>query len=249
MDISGSVAVVTGGSQGLGRAAVKELLHAGARVAILDIVEPNSPEGDLIDFFRVDVCQEDDVRAALTATAASRGPLRILVNCAGGGGRPSRVLTSQRKAREMSHFREKIELNLIGTFNVLRLGAEVMCEADLVGDERGVIINTSSTAAFEGQAGQVGYAAAKGAIASMTLPLARELAREAIRVVSIAPGIFGTERILDWPKERRDAIVRGVPHPSRLGYPSEFAALVRHVIENPMFNGTTIRLDAALRMQ
>lgn len=252
MQITGSVALVTGGSAGLGLATVRRLAAGGACVVVLDMREPLDPGvlSDSVLFARADVTDEADVGGAITLAESRFGPVRLLVNCAGGGGTPGKVLRRSGEPRPLDHFVEKIHLNLVGTYNVTRLAAAAMLRAPVSDGERGVIVNTSSAAAFEGQIGQVAYAAAKGAVNAMTLPLARELAPHAIRVVAIAPGIFGSERILEaWPEERRSAITADVPHPNRLGEPAEFAAMVASVVENPMVNGTCLRLDGALRLR
>lgn len=252
MRAAGAVALVTGGSAGLGLATVRRLAAEGAAVVIVDVNGPldRSVLSDTVVFAEADATDETDVGSAVELAESRFGPVRLLVNCAGGGGTPGKVLRRSGEPRDLAHFVDKIQLNLVGTFNVIRLAAAAMLRAPVVDGERGVIVNTSSAAAFEGQAGQVAYAAAKGAVNAMTLPLAREFAPHRIRVVAIAPGIFGSERILEaWPEERRAAITADVPHPARLGDPAEFAAMVASVIENPMVNGTCVRLDGALRLR
>ncbi|MDQ1499370.1 MAG: hypothetical protein QOI86_2710 [Actinomycetota bacterium] len=252
MHVAGAVALVTGGSAGLGLATVRRLAADGARVVVLDVNQPLDATvlSDTVLFAPTDVTDEADVGRAIDLAESRFGPVRVLVNCAGGGGTPGKVLRQSGEPRDLAHFVDKIHLNLVGTYNVIRLAAAAMLRAPVVTGERGVIVNTSSAAAFEGQVGQVAYAAAKGAVNAMTLPLAREFAPHAIRVVAIAPGIFGSERILEaWPEERRAAITADVPHPARLGEPAEFAALVVSVIENAMVNGTCLRLDGALRLR
>lgn len=256
MQLSDSVALITGGASGLGEATARALHADGAAVLILDL--PGSAGaalaeelGERASFAAADVRNEDQVRAAI-AVAAELGPLRVLVNCAGVA-TPGKVL-GREGVLDLADFQRVVEINLIGSFNVLRLAAEAMAATDLWTDpetgsaERGVIINTASVAAFDGQIGQAAYAASKGAIAAMTLPVARELARQLIRCVSIAPGIFETPMLMGLPQAAQDSLGAQVPHPARLGKPAEYAALVRHIISNQMLNGETIRLDGAIRM-
>ena len=242
MRISGCSALVTGGASGLGLATARELAAAGAQVIALDRAEPRESV-DGIDFVQGDVTDEAQVRAAI---AAARSPLRIAVNCAG-------VATAERTlGREgpqpLENFERVIRVNLIGTFNVTRLAAEAIAATEPDEGERGVIVNTASVAAFDGQVGQGAYSASKGAVAAMTLPLAREFAPRLIRVMTIAPGIFDTPMMAGLPEAARESLGQQVPHPSRLGRPEEYALLVRQIIENPMLNGETIRLDGAIRM-
>jgi NAD(P)-dependent dehydrogenase (short-subunit alcohol dehydrogenase family) len=197
-------------------------------------------------FAPADVTDEAAVRSALDA-ADELGPLRVLVNCAGIG-TPGRVLGKDGSAYGIEPFVRVLQVNLIGTFNVLRLAAERMARVEPVGEERGVIVCTASVAAFDGQIGQAAYSASKAGVAGMTLPIARELASSWIRVVSIAPGLFDTPMLAGLPQEARDSLGHQVPHPARLGRPEEFAQLVEHVVANPMLNGETIRLDGAIRM-
>ena len=250
MDITGAVALVTGGASGLGQATVRELYGRGAKVVIVDL--PSSVGaavakelGDGVVFAAADVTSEDDVTAALDA-AAQLGPLRVAVNCAGIGNGFRTV--GKQGAFPLPDFVKVITVNLIGTFNVIRLAAERISKAEPVGEERGVIVNTASVAAFEGQIGQAAYSASKGGIVGMTLPIARDLASLKIRVVTIAPGIFNTPLFTALPDEAIAALGAQVPHPARLGEPAEYAALARHIVENPMLNGETIRLDGAIRM-
>ena len=250
MDINGAVALVTGGASGLGRATVDVLRAAGAGVVILDLPgragESVAAElGEGVRFVGGDVRSPEDVTAALDA-AAELGTLRVAVNCAGTGDAIRTV--GKQGAYPLDRFTRIIEINLIGTFNVIRLAAERMAGTDPVDGERGVIVNTASVAAFDGQIGQAAYSASKGGVVGMTLPIARDLASMQIRVVTIAPGLFDTPLLAGLPEEARESLGRQVPHPSRLGAPAEFGALVGHVVANPMLNGEVIRLDGAIRM-
>jgi NAD(P)-dependent dehydrogenase (short-subunit alcohol dehydrogenase family) len=250
MDVKNSVALVTGGASGLGLATVEALLAAGAKVVILDL--PGSPGeevaarlGDQVLFAPADVRDEAAVTAALDV-ATGFGDLRVLVNCAGTGDAIKTV--GKNGPYPLDKFQRIIEINLIGTFNVLRLAAERMSKLELIGEERGVIINTASVAAFDGQIGQAAYSASKGGIVGMTLPIARDLASINIRVMTIAPGLFNTPLLASLPEEARLSLGQQVPHPSRLGEPVEFGALAAHIVANPMLNGEVIRLDGAIRM-
>jgi NAD(P)-dependent dehydrogenase (short-subunit alcohol dehydrogenase family) len=248
MDIDGSAALITGGASGLGRATAQRLLQAGARVVVLDLPGEDAERAahDLgATFAPADVRDEDAVARAVDA-AAGLAPLRIVVNCAGVA-TPGRVI-GKRGVLALDDFSRVVNINLIGTFNVVRLAAERMLATDPVGEERGVIVNTASVAAFDGQIGQAAYSASKGGIAGMTLPLARDLADKLIRVVAIAPGIFKTPMMAGLPQDAQDSLAKQIPHPSRLGDPSEYAMLVEHIIRNPMLNGEVIRLDGAIRM-
>ncbi|WP_063018326.1 3-hydroxyacyl-CoA dehydrogenase [Nocardia nova] len=250
MKLENAVAVVTGGASGLGLATVKELHGQGAKVVIIDLPSSNGEAiakelGDGVVFAATDVTNEEQVSAALDA-AAQLGTLRIAVNCAGIGNAIKTV--SKKGAFPLADFTKIINVNLIGTFNVIRLAAERIAAAELKGEERGVIINTASVAAFDGQIGQAAYSASKGGIVGMTLPIARDLASVNIRVVTIAPGLFHTPLFATLPEEAIKALGAQVPHPARLGDPTEYAALARHIVENPMLNGETIRLDGAIRM-
>ena len=246
---SGSVAVITGGASGLGLATARRLAAGGSTVVLLDL--PTSGGSDVaasIDsavFAAADVTDPDQVAAAFTA-AQELGDVRVVVNCAGLG-TPGRVL-SKRGVLPLEDFARVVNVNLIGTFNVLRLGAEVMAALDPIENERGVIVNTASAAAFDGQIGQAAYSASKGGVVGMTLPIARDLADKLIRVMTIAPGLFETPMLAGLPEQARESLGEQVPHPSRLGRPDEYAALVEHIIANPMLNGEVIRLDGALRM-
>lgn len=262
MDVLGTVAVITGGASGLGAATAKRLFDAGASVVLIDLPSSagadyaaglnaaGSGSGARAVFVPADVTNEAQVQAAVDA-AVALGPLRVVVNCAGIA-TPGKVL-GRDGILPLEAFNRVIQVNLIGTFNVLRLAAAAMVATESVstelgGPERGVIINTASVAAFDGQIGQPAYAASKGAVAAMTLPLARELARSLVRVVTIAPGIFETPMMATLPQEAQDSLGQQVPHPSRLGRPAEYASLVAHIVENAMLNGETIRLDGAIRM-
>jgi NAD(P)-dependent dehydrogenase (short-subunit alcohol dehydrogenase family) len=261
MDIKGSVALITGGASGLGAATARRLFGAGASVVLVDLgssagagladeLNSRAAAGNKAVFVPADVTVEDQVQAAVDA-ASALGPLRIVVNCAGIA-TPGKVL-GRDGVLPLETFNRVIQINLVGTFNVVRLAAAAMSAtetafSELGGEERGVIINTASVAAFDGQIGQPAYAASKGGVAAMTLPLARELARSLIRVVTIAPGIFETPMMAGLPSEAQDSLGRQVPHPSRLGKPAEYANLVAHIVDNAMLNGETIRLDGAIRM-
>jgi NAD(P)-dependent dehydrogenase (short-subunit alcohol dehydrogenase family) len=247
MEIQGTTALVTGGASGLGLATVRALRGAGARVVALDLPSASADELEQAgaEFVAADVSDEAGVQAAVDA-ANSDGTLRIVVNCAGIG---NGIKTTGRSGPfPLADFERVIRVNLIGTFNVIRLAATAMAGNDLVGEERGVIVNTASVAAFDGQMGQAAYSASKGGIVGMTLPIARDLASLAIRVMTIAPGLFRTPLLSIIPEEAQDALGAQVPHPARLGHPDEFARLVSSIIENPMLNGEVIRLDGALRL-
>ncbi|MET1155720.1 SDR family NAD(P)-dependent oxidoreductase [Arthrobacter sp.] len=255
MEVSGAVALITGGASGLGAATARRLHAAGASAVLVDLPGSKGEEfaaelGDRAVFAPADVTVEDQVQAAVDR-AAALGPLRILVNCAGVG-TPGKVL-GRDGVLPLEAFTKVVQINLIGTFNVIRLAAAAMAatepvETEVGGPERGVIINTASVAAFDGQIGQPAYAASKGGVAAMTLPLARELARSLIRVVTIAPGIFETPMMAGLPQQAQESLGHQVPHPSRLGRPAEYAELAAHIVANSMLNGETIRLDGAIRM-
>ena len=251
MDITGSVALVTGGASGLGLATARRLVKAGGRAVLVDLPSSKGDEAAAsLDgaavFAAADVTDEAAVRSALDA-AGELGPLRVVVNCAGIG-TPGRLLGRDGTAYPIEPFVKVLQVNLIGTFNVIRLAAERMAAAEPVGEERGVIVNTASVAAYEGQIGQAAYSASKGGIVGMTLPIARDLAQRQIRVVTIAPGLFDTPLLAGLPEEARTSLGQQVPHPSRLGDPDEYGALVEHIVANPMLNGEVIRLDGAIRM-
>ena len=253
MQIHGCVALVTGAASGLGLATTTALHDAGASVVLFDL--PGAPGEEIVtalgeraEFVAGDVTQAGDVHGAVEA-ARARGPFRILVNCAGIAAAARTV--GRDGPQPLDEFERVVRVNLLGTFNVIRLAAAAMQTTDAVGStaERGVIVNTASVAAFDGQIGQAAYAASKGGVAAMTLPLAREFASTLIRVMTIAPGLFDTPMLRALPDDVRTSLGAQVPHPSRLGDPAEFASLVRHIVENPMLNGETIRLDGAIRMQ
>lgn len=250
MDIAGTAAIVTGGASGLGAATATALARAGAKVAIFDLDQEKASAtaasiGALA--FACDVTSEQSVIDALAAAAATHGAARIVANCAGIA--PAARILGKSGAHDLAKFAQVVTVNLIGTFNVLRLAAQGMSALDPGADgERGVIVNTASAAAFDGQIGQAAYAASKAGIAGLTLPAARDLARHGIRVVTIAPGLFRTPMLLGLPAETQASLGASVPFPARLGDPAEFAALVLHICENRMLNGEVIRLDGALRM-
>jgi NAD(P)-dependent dehydrogenase (short-subunit alcohol dehydrogenase family) len=245
--IDDAVALVTGGASGLGLATTKALLDHGAQVVVVDLRGKDAVNelGGRATFAEADVTDEAAVTAALD-TAESLGPLRIVVNCAGTGN-AIRVLGKE-GVFPLDAFRKVVDINLVGTFNVLRLGAERIAATEPVGEERGVIINTASVAAFDGQIGQAAYSASKGGVVGMTLPIARDLASKGIRVVTIAPGLFDTPLLAGLPEPAKQSLGQQVPHPSRLGKPEEYGALAVHIVENPMLNGEVIRLDGAIRM-
>ncbi|GEL21568.1 3-hydroxy-2-methylbutyryl-CoA dehydrogenase [Pseudonocardia sulfidoxydans NBRC 16205] len=251
MDIAGISAVVTGGASGLGLATARRLVKAGASVVLLDLESSPGAEaaaelGDRARFVVGDVRTEEGVTPALDA-AAELGPLRAVVHCAGRG-HAMRILQRDGSPGSLEDYSAIIELNLIGSFNVLRLAAARMAQLDPVDGERGAIVLTASVAAWEGQIGQIPYASSKAGVVGMTIVAARDLATKQIRVATIAPGIFDTPLLGRLPQEVRDSLGKMVPHPSRLGAPDEFGALAVHVLENPMINGETIRLDGGIRM-
>ncbi|MFW5942927.1 MAG: 3-hydroxyacyl-CoA dehydrogenase [Chloroflexota bacterium] len=251
MRIANSSFLVAGGSSGLGAACVRRLAGLEATVTIADVNDEKGRElagelGRRVQFQHTDVTDEAGVQEAVVAAAAA-GPLRGVINCAGVA--IAEKVLSRRGVHDLSRFRRVLEVNLVGTFNVIRFAAEAMAETEPDDEgERGVLINTASVAAFEGQIGQAAYSASKGGVVGMTLPVARELARHGIRVVTIAPGIFDTPMMAGLPEKARQSLGEQVPFPSRLGRPEEYAALAQHIIENRMINGEVIRLDGALRM-
>jgi NAD(P)-dependent dehydrogenase (short-subunit alcohol dehydrogenase family) len=253
MKISACIAVVTGGASGLGRATAERLLASGARVTLLDLprsagVEVAKQLGDHAHFVPADVTSADDVAGALDAAAARFGALHVLVNCAGIGA--AEKTFGKRGPADLAGFSKVIQVNLIGTFNCIRLAAARMAKnAPNEEGERGVIINTASVAAFDGQIGQAAYSASQGGIVGMTLPVARDLAELGIRVCTIAPGLFDTPLLAGLPEPARVSLGKQVPFPSRLGRPAEYGQLAAQIVENAMLNGETIRLDGAIRMQ
>jgi NAD(P)-dependent dehydrogenase (short-subunit alcohol dehydrogenase family) len=251
MEIQGTAALVTGGASGLGLATVERLAAAGAHVTIVDLPHSQGKEvadrlGDIVAFAAADVTDPAAVGAALSAIARQGRPLRIVVNCAGIG-TPAKVV-GKNGPFPLDLFRQTIAVNLVGTFNVIRLAAEMILTEELVGEERGVIINTASVAAYEGQIGQAAYSASKAGIVGMTVPIARELADGQIRVNTIAPGLFETPLLAALSDEVKKSLGAQVPHPRRLGDPAEYAQLVESIVTNPMLNGETIRLDGSIRM-
>jgi NAD(P)-dependent dehydrogenase (short-subunit alcohol dehydrogenase family) len=251
MQITGKGALVTGGASGLGRATVEALHAAGAGVVIVDLPTSQGEVfakelGDRARFAPADVTDPEQISAAVATAAEAFGGLHIAVNCAGIGWAQRTV--DKNGPHDLGVFETVLRVNLIGTFNVTRLAAARMVAQEPDGEERGVIVNTASIAAFDGQIGQAAYAASKGGVVSLTLVVARDLAARLIRCCTIAPGTFDTPMLALLPEEARQALAAQIPHPSRLGKPSEFAALVQHIVENPALNGETIRLDGALRM-
>ncbi len=250
MDLKNIAALVTGGASGLGEATARALAAAGAKVALLDMntaraAEVASEIGGIA--LACNVASAESAEAAVAEARAQHGAARILVNCAGIG-KSGRVV-GKAGPMPLEDFRRVIEVNLIGSFNLIRLmAADAEALSPLADGARGVIVNTASVAAFDGQIGQAAYAASKGGIVGMTLPIARDLARAGIRVCTIAPGIFATPMLRGLPQEVQDSLAASIPFPRRLGQPEEFAALALHIIANPMLNGETIRLDGAIRM-
>ncbi len=252
MDIAGKVFIVTGGASGLGEGTARMLVREGAKVVIADLQAERGQAlvaelgGTATTFVRCDVSQEADGQAAVAA-ALALGKLCGLVNCAGIA--PAAKTVGKDGAHALALYAKVIQVNLVGSFNMIRLAAEAMCKntPEPTG-ERGVLISTASVAAYDGQIGQAAYAASKGGVVGMTLPIARDLARNGIRVMTIAPGIFGTPMLFQMPQEVQDALAASVPFPSRLGKPEDYAKLVQHIITNDMLNGEVIRLDGAIRM-
>jgi NAD(P)-dependent dehydrogenase (short-subunit alcohol dehydrogenase family) len=249
MDLNGVPAVVTGGASGLGEATARVLADAGAKVALFDLNEERGRRvaGELGGVFApVNVADEASVVSGLDLAAGAHGEARILVNCAGIAF--AAKTTSRGAPHGLAEFEKVIRVNLVGTFNCIRLAATRMAALEPVGEERGVIVNTASVAAFDGQVGQAAYSASKGGVVAMTLPVARDLSRDRIRVVTIAPGIFHTPMLDELPEEVQKSLGASVPFPQRLGDPAEFGRLARHICENAYLNGEVIRLDAAIRM-
>jgi NAD(P)-dependent dehydrogenase (short-subunit alcohol dehydrogenase family) len=251
MQINNNVFIVTGGASGLGGATTRMLAASGGKVVIADVQADRSEalarELGSARFVKCDVASEVDGQAAVTA-ALAMGPLRGLINCAGIA--IGEKVVGKEGPHALASFARVININLIGTFNMIRLAADAMAKQEPAAEgERGVIVNTASVAAFDGQIGQAAYSASKGGVVGMTLPIARDLSRSGIRCVTIAPGLFATPMLLGMPQEVQDSLGKQVPFPSRLGKPEEYAAMVRHIVENVMLNGETIRLDGAIRMQ
>jgi len=254
MQIEGIGAIVTGGGSGLGEATARRLASLGAKVAILDLGRSKGADvaksiGANAIFCETDVASEEQVNAALDRAVGAFGAVHVAVNCAGIG-TAGRTVDKTGKPFDLKLFELTLRVNLVGTFNVIRLAAaRMLANAPNVDGERGVVVNTASVAAFEGQVGQCAYSASKGGVVGMTLPIARDLAAAGIRVNTIAPGLFATPMLMMMPQEGRDYLASQIPFPRRLGNPPEFAALACHIVENPMLNGETIRLDGAIRMQ
>ncbi|MCP5289097.1 MAG: 3-hydroxyacyl-CoA dehydrogenase [Burkholderiaceae bacterium] len=249
MDIAGKVFIVTGGASGLGEGTARMLAAQGGKVVVADLqAELGQKVADEIDgvFVKCDVSQESDGQAVVDA-ATAHGKLMGLVNCAGIA--PAARTVGKDGAHPLAVFTKTVMVNLVGSFNMIRLAATAMCQnAPEATGERGVLISTASVAAYDGQIGQAAYSASKGGVVGMTLPIARDLARHGIRVMTIAPGIFGTPMLFSMPKEVQAALAASVPFPSRLGTPEDYAKLVRHIVENDMLNGEVIRLDGAIRL-
>jgi NAD(P)-dependent dehydrogenase (short-subunit alcohol dehydrogenase family) len=251
VEIAGHAALVSGGASGLGRATATALVAAGAKVALLDIDGARAAEvakelGGV--GLACDVTSAEATERAVATARGQHGPARIVVNCAGIG-RAGRIVDRDGKPMPLAQFKQVVEVNLIGSFNLLRLAAADMAELEPLADnERGVILLTASIAAYDGQIGQAAYSASKGGIVGLTLPAAREMARYGVRVVAIAPGVFATPMLAGLPQPAQDSLAAGVPFPQRLGKPEEYAALAVHICRNTMLNGEVIRLDGALRM-
>jgi len=249
MQIQGNVFIITGGASGLGEATARMITANGGKVVIADVqVEAGQKLAAELNatFVKCDVTQEADGQAVVAAATAA-GTLRGLINCAGVA--PAVKTVGKDGAHPLELFQRVVNINLVGTFNMARLAAEAMSKTDAIQEERGIIINTASVAAYDGQIGQAAYASSKAAVVGLTLPMARDLSRNGIRVMTIAPGIFETPMLLGMPQEVQDALGKMVPFPSRLGKPNEYAQLAKSIIENMMLNGETIRLDGAIRMQ
>lgn len=249
MQLKDVAVFITGGGSGLGAATARAMAAKGAKVAVFDRSQENAEKvaAEIKGIAVVgDVTSEADVQAGLAKAEAAHGIARVLVNCAGIGG--SQRIVGKQGVYPLEKFTNVIMVNLIGTFNVLRLFAEQAVKLDAVGEERGVIINTASVAAYEGQIGQIAYSASKGGVVGLTLPAARDLASQKIRVNTIAPGLFLTPLLMGLNEEARASLGAQVPHPARLGDASEYGNLAVHIVENPMLNGETIRLDGAIRM-
>jgi len=252
MQINNCVTVVTGGASGLGEACVRELVKKGGRAAIFDLDDERGQAlaaelGAAVEFFRTDVTDSESVQGAVDGSVERFGAIHAAVNCAGVG-TPMKVI-GKKGVMPIEAFNRTIQINLVGTMNVVRLAAEKMLHNAPADDgEKGVVINTASVAAFDGQIGQAAYSASKAGVVGMTLPLAREFAEYGIRVMTIAPGLFETPMLAGLPEKAKASLGQMMPFPKRLGFPAEYAMLVEQIIENPMLNGETIRLDAALRL-
>ncbi len=253
MQVKDRCFIITGGGSGLGAATARMLSEAGGKIVIADVADDNGKAvaqelSDAGHFVHCDVTSEDDGKATIAAAKEKFGAVQGLINCAGIG-IPAKVL-GREGALDLGKFSKVVQINLIGTFNMIRLAAEAMAENEPdEGGERGVMINTASVAAYEGQIGQASYSASKGGVVGMTLPIAREMARHGIRVMTIAPGLFETPMLMELPEEARESLGKMVPFPPRLGRPDEYARLAKDIVENSMLNGSTIRLDGAIRMQ
>jgi len=251
MELKGQSVIVSGGASGLGAETVRHLVNAGARVAILDVNQEAAKQlasetGGIA--LVCDVTDTQSIEKALDAAAEANGPARVLINCAGVAG-AMRLVSKEGEPVPLEHFSRIVNINLIGTFNIIRLfSARLLKLEPLQDDERGVIICTASVAAYDGQVGQEAYAAAKGGLVSLTLPLARDLAQFGVRVMTIAPGFFRTPLVNELPTHVQDTLAASIPFPKRLGDPAEFASLALHIVNNPSLNGETIRLDGALRL-
>ncbi|KWO45419.1 3-hydroxy-2-methylbutyryl-CoA dehydrogenase [Burkholderia sp. MSMB1459WGS] len=252
MNIKDRVFLITGAGSGLGAAVARMVAAQGGKAVLLDVNEEAGASlanelGEAARFVKTDVTSEADGQAAVATARDAFGRVDVLVNCAGVA--PGEKVVGRDGPHSLDRFARAVSINLVGTFNMIRLAAEAMSKQDADAEgERGVIVNTASVAAFDGQIGQAAYAASKSGVVGMTLPIARELARFGIRVVTVAPGIFATPMMAGMPQDVQDALGKSVPFPPRLGRPEEFAALVRHIVENTMLNGEVIRLDGALRM-
>jgi len=249
MEIQNKTVIVTGAASGLGNATAKHLLEAGANVALFDL-NPADIQHDKALVCEVDVTSEESVSQAINNTVSQFGAVQICINCAGIAP-AQKILDRENKAMPLADFQKGININLIGSFNVARLAAEQMAQNEPEGEakERGLIINTASVAAYEGQMGQCTYAASKGAIVSLSLPMARDMAKLGIRVNAIAPGIMGTPMLLAMPDNVQESLVNNIQFPKRMGLPDEYAKLCQHMIENAYINGECVRLDGAIRMQ
>lgn len=253
MDIAGKTFLISGGASGLGGATADEITRQGGNVVLIDLNADAGADkavalGEQARFVKADVCDEAEVKAAVATALDAFGGLQGVINCAGIVP-VAKLLDREGEPHDLALFEKGIRVNLVGTFNVTRLAvAEIVKNSPDSGGERGVVINTASVAAFDGQIGQLSYAASKGGVVGLTLPMARELARYGVRVMTIAPGIFDTPMMAGLPEAARESLGAQVPFPSRLGKPAEYALMARQIIENPMLNGEVIRLDGAIRM-